>query len=76
MEHLDFPLIHQLFEKVLHLHARWTPMDYFLSGYIKSKGYVQNYENISGLKAAIICAFQEMSDGMVTSIMKNFGRRL
>ena len=38
--------------------------------------YVKNYENISDLKAAIISAFQEVSDGMVTSIMEYFGRRL
>ena len=43
-----------------------TPMDYFLWGYIKSKLYVKNYENISDLKAAIISAIQEVSDGMVT----------
>ena len=38
--------------------------------------YVKNYENISDLKAAIISAFQEVSDGMVTSIMEYFGRRM
>ena len=38
--------------------------------------YVKNYESISDLKAAIISEFQEVSDGMVTSIMDNFGRRL
>ena len=37
---------------------------------------VKNYENIKDLKAAIISAFQEVSDGMVTSAMENFGRRL
>ena len=38
--------------------------------------YVKNYENIIDVKAAIILAFQEVSDGIVTSIMENFGRRL
>ena len=38
--------------------------------------YVKNYENISDLKATIISAFQDVSDGMVISIMENFGRRL
>ena len=37
---------------------------------------VKNYENIKDLKAAIISVFQEVSDGMVTSTMGNFGRRL
>ena len=53
-----------------------TPMDYFLWIYIKSKVYVKNYENISDLISTIISAFQEVSDGMVTSTMENFGRRL
>ena len=53
-----------------------TPMDYFLLGLTKSKVYVENYENISELKAAIISAFQEVPDGMVTLTMKNFGRRM
>ena len=53
-----------------------TPMDYILWGYIKSKVYVKNYENISDLISKIISAFQEVSDGMVTSTMENFGRRL
>ena len=47
-----------------------------LWGYIKSKMYVKNYENICDLKAAIIWTFQEVSDGMVTSTMENFGWRL
>ena len=51
-------------------------MDYFLCIYIKSKVYVKNYENISDLIPTIISAFQEVSDGMVTSTMENFGRRL
>ena len=34
---------------------------------------VKNYENISDLNAAIISAFQEVSHGMVTSTMENFG---
>ena len=34
---------------------------------IKSKVYVKNYENISDLKAVITSAFQEVSDGTVTS---------
>ena len=38
--------------------------------------YVKNYENISDVKAAIISAYQEVSDAMVTSTMENFGRRL
>ena len=38
--------------------------------------YVKNYENISEIKAVIISAFQEVSNGMVTSNMENFGRRL
>ena len=53
-----------------------TPMDYFLWIYIKSKVYVKNYENISDLLSGIISAFQKVSDGMVTSTMENFGRRL
>ena len=36
---------------------------------------VKNYENIKDLKAAIISVFQEVSDGMVTSTMGNFGTR-
>ena len=44
-----------------------TPTDYFLWIYIKSKVYVNNYENISDLISAIISAFQEVSDEMVTS---------
>ena len=43
------------------------PMDYFLWIYLKNKVYVKNYENISDLISAIISAFQEVSDGMVTS---------
>ena len=43
---------------------------------MKSKVYITNYENISDLKPAIISAFQEVSDGMVTSIMENYVRRL
>ena len=35
--------------------------------------YVKNYEIISDLKAAITSAFQEVSDGMATSTMENFG---
>ena len=37
---------------------------------------VKNYEIISDFKAAIISAFEEASDAMVTSNMENFGRRL
>ena len=33
--------------------------------------YVENYENISDLKAAIISAIQEVSDGMVTLTIKS-----
>ena len=44
--------------------------------YIKRKEYDKNYENISDLISAIISAFQEVLDGMVTLIMENFGRRL
>ena len=40
-----------------------TPLNYFLWGYIKSKVYVKNYENISDVKAAIISAFQEVLNG-------------
>ena len=44
-----------------------TPIDYFfLWRYIKSKVY---YENICYLNSAIISTFQELSDGMVTSII-------
>ena len=51
-----------------------TPMTGdFLWKYIKSKVCVKNYENISDLKTAIISAIQEVSDGMVTSTMENFG---
>ena len=32
--------------------------------------------NINDLNAAIISTFQEVSDGMLTSTMENFGRRL
>ena len=56
-----------------------TPMDYFLQGYIKSQKsqlYVYNYENVSDLKYAIISAFQEVPNGMVTLTMEYFGRRL
>ena len=52
-----------------------TPMDYFLWGFIRSKVYVKNYENISELKGAIISAFQEVSDRMVTLTMDNFDKR-
>ena len=38
--------------------------------------YAKDYENASDIKAAIISAFQEVSDGMVISTMENFGRRL
>ena len=37
---------------------------------------VKDYKNIKDPKVAIISAFQEVSDGMVTSTMDNFGRRL
>ena len=53
-----------------------TPMDYCLRGFIKSKVYVKNYEKVSDLKAAIISAFQEMSDGMITLTMENFDRQM
>ena len=53
-----------------------TSIDYFVWGYIKSKKYVDNYENISDLKAAIISEFQEVSDGMATSTKENFGKQL
>ena len=39
-----------------------TSMDYFLWEYIKRKVNVQNYDIFCDLKAAIISAFQEMSD--------------
>ena len=37
---------------------------------MKSKVNIKNYENIRDVKAAIISAFQEMSNIMVTSIME------
>ena len=37
--------------------------------------YFKKYENISDLKAAIISAFQEVSDGMVTSIISTYSVR-
>ena len=33
-------------------------------------------KNINNLKPAIISEFQELSDGMVTSTIENFGTRL
>ena len=53
-----------------------TPTEYFLWGYMKKKEYDRNYENISDLISAIISAFQEVFNGMVTLIMENFSRRL
>ena len=53
-----------------------TPMEYFLWIYIKSKVYVDNYENISDLISVIISAFQEVSEGIMTPTMESFGRRL
>ena len=38
--------------------------------------HVKNYEDISDHISAIILAFQEVSDGMVTSSIENFSRRL
>ena len=48
----------------------------FGTGINQKQMYVKNYKNISDLKAAIISAFQEVSDGIMTSTMEKFGRRL
>ena len=41
-----------------------TPMDFFVWGYIRSKVYVRNYENMTDLKALIVAAFQELTTEM------------
>ena len=53
-----------------------TPMDYILWGYIKSKVYVRNYENLDDLKASVSAAFKEVSREMLISTMANFSKRL
>ena len=53
-----------------------TPMDFFLWGYIKSKVYVRNYDNLDDLKTSITAAFQDISTQMISSTMSNFEKRL
>ena len=53
-----------------------TPMDFFVWGFIKSKVYVRNYENMTHLEALIVVAFQEFTAEMVSSIFKNMEKRL
>ena len=53
-----------------------TPMDFFLWGFIKSKVYVKEYENIDSLKAAITAAFQEIPREMINSTLCSFEKRL
>ena len=53
-----------------------TPMDFFVWGFIKSKVYVRNHENMSDLKASIVAAFQELTAEMVSSTLKNMEKRL
>ena len=53
-----------------------TPMDYILWGYIKSKVYVRNYENLDDLKASVSAEFQEVSREMLISTMSNFSKRM
>ena len=50
-------------------------MDFFVWGFIKSKVYTKNYENLVDLKAAICAAFQEITKKMVSDL-KNLERRL
>ena len=57
-------------------HRISPPMNYFLSGYIKSKVYVRNDENPDDLKASVTAAFQEVSREMLSSTMANFVKRL
>jgi len=51
-------------------------MDFFVWGFIKSKVYVRNYENITVLKASIVAAFQELTAEMVSSSFKSMQKRL
>ena len=53
-----------------------TPMDFIVWGFIKSKVYTKNYENLVDLKAAICAAFQEITKKMVSDTLKNLERRL
>ena len=53
-----------------------TPLDFFLWGYIKSKVYTRNYENIASLKISIRTAFESLTEEMVSSTMENFQKRL
>ena len=48
-----------------------TPMDFIVWGFIKSKVYTKNYENLVDLKAAICAAFQEITKKMVSDTLKN-----
>ena len=53
-----------------------TLMDYFVWGFVKSKVYVQNYENLEYLKNSIRAAFREISADMIASSLKNLQKRL
>ena len=53
-----------------------TPMDYFVWGFIKSKVYTRNYQNLEDLKTAITSAFQLITDEMISNTLKNLERRL
>ena len=53
-----------------------TPMDFFLWGFIKSKVYTRNYENLEDLKASITAAFQEIPSQMINSSVASFERRI
>ena len=53
-----------------------TPMDFFLWGFLKSKAFVKDYENIDSLKAAITAVFQEIAREMINSTLRSFEKRL
>lgn len=53
-----------------------TPADFFLWGFVKGLVYKQNYENLDQLKAAIVTAFQQVSQEMLFATMENFVKRL
>ena len=54
----------------------FTPMDFFICGFIKSKVYVRNYESLEELKVSIAVGFRELTPAMVTSTLKNMEKRL
>ena len=53
-----------------------TTMDFFLWGFIKSKVYTRNYENLEDLNASITAAFQEIPSQMINSSVASFERRI